>query len=84
MSSGKSLKIVVVGDGAVGKTCLLIRFVKGQMPTTYDRTIFENHSQLMVVDGKTVREILPAFLCTITVKVLTRFNFIQVNFTKYN
>ena len=55
MASGKSVKIVVVGDGAVGKTCLLMRFVKGQMPQAYIPTVFDNHSEPMVVDGKTVR-----------------------------
>jgi GTPase SAR1 family protein len=28
-------KIVVIGDGAVGKTCLLSVFAKGEFPTNY-------------------------------------------------
>ena len=37
------IKIVVVGDGAVGKTCLLQVFVSGTFPDGYTPTIFESH-----------------------------------------
>ena len=38
------VKLVAVGDGAVGKTCLLNVFVNnGEFPDTYEPTIFENH-----------------------------------------
>ena len=38
------VKMVAVGDGAVGKTCLLNVFVNnGEFPDTYEPTIFENH-----------------------------------------
>ena len=51
-----NLKIVVVGDGAVGKTCLLMTYVKDEMPTTYIPTIFENHTLSIVVEGEPVRK----------------------------
>lgn len=43
----KALKIVVVGDGAVGKTCLLLAFSRGEIPNQYVPTVFENFSHVM-------------------------------------
>jgi len=47
-------KLVVVGDGACGKTCLLIVFHKGTFPPNYVPTVFENYVAEIQVDGKHV------------------------------
>ena len=47
-------KLVIVGDGACGKTCLLIVFSKDQFPEVYVPTVFENYVADIEVDNKTV------------------------------
>lgn len=47
-------KLVIVGDGACGKTCLLIVFSKDQFPEFYVPTVFENYVADIEVDGKQV------------------------------
>jgi len=49
-------KLVIVGDGACGKTCLLIVFSKDQFPEVYVPTVFENYVADIEVDGKQVSE----------------------------
>lgn len=52
-------KLVIVGDGACGKTCLLIVFSKDQFPEVYVPTVFENYVADIEVDGKQVRSVRP-------------------------
>merc|ERR1711970_1664963 len=51
-------KLVIVGDGACGKTCLLIVFSKDQFPEEYIPTVFENYVSDIEVDGQQVELVL--------------------------
>lgn len=48
-------KLVIVGDGACGKTSLLYVFTLGEFPTEYHPTVFENYVTDCRIDGKAVQ-----------------------------
>ncbi|KAH8089283.1 ras family-domain-containing protein [Filobasidium floriforme] len=47
-------KLVIVGDGACGKTSLLTVFSLGQFPDSYSPTVFDNFVADIQLDGKPV------------------------------
>ena len=53
-SLSKDLKIVVIGDTNVGKTCLLQTYSTNKFPFDYVPTVFDNFSRLQTVDGEQV------------------------------
>ncbi|UJR38076.1 hypothetical protein I4U23_030757 [Adineta vaga] len=50
----KSRKLVIVGDGMTGKTCLLFAFKDDKFISNHDATIFDTYVADIQVDGKTI------------------------------
>ena len=47
----EKVKLVAVGDGAVGKTCLLITYGENRFPSEYIPTVYDNNSHTVYLEG---------------------------------
>ncbi|XP_051001790.1 rho-related GTP-binding protein RhoD isoform X2 [Acomys russatus] len=53
--SGRSVKVVLVGDGGCGKTSLMMVFADGSFPESYNPTVFERYHVNLQIKGKPVQ-----------------------------
>merc|ERR1712137_1436949 len=52
--TSKGIKLVVIGDGAVGKTCLLISYANNRFPEDYIPTVFDNYVVNLTAGEQTI------------------------------
>ena len=60
----ESMKLVVVGDAAIGKTSLLMRYALKKFPTEHVPTVFDNYSTEVHVGNKSLKYLKLLYLFT--------------------
>ena len=51
---GENVKLVVVGDGNIGKTCMLMCYTADEFPEDYVPTVFDNYVMDLVVNDREI------------------------------
>ena len=54
MDRNRKVKYVVVGDEAVGKTCLILSYFEQKLPSEYVPTVFDSYSGKVMLNGDLV------------------------------
>ena len=54
-SADVNIKVVVVGDGYVGKTCMIMSYCQDAFPEYYIPTVFDNYIATLEINGRPIR-----------------------------
>ena len=57
----RDVKLVAAGDGAVGKTCLLMTYAHNKFSEGYVPTVFDTYDMEVLVEGQSIRRKFPLF-----------------------
>ena len=53
-AQNKKVKMVVIGDGSIGKTCMIMCFAYDKFPDSHTPTVFDNHKGTSNYKGQDV------------------------------